>query len=407
MSSVRETPVRFKGFAPDAAIEWIQRLERIFKAMSCCDAQKLAYATYLLEKEAKSWWEFTPRQMEAEGQVILWCTFREKFLRKYFPADLRSRNEMKFLRLEQGNLSVGDYAAKLEELARFCPYSELEADGRSKCSKFESEWVEDDMKADEVVASRSLPPKNFGPQRNFVHRKGKGKAFLEEGKPYSSPMGNRGYIVHGSRTHANTGGSQQHSQSWCNKCDRKHFGDSCPGTTLSCFYCKESGHLKRHCPKLRQSMNAVSAERPRSTGRVFTMSGVEASNVDDLIKGNCMVAGIPLLVLFDSGATHSFVSIECVDRLKLQTESLPFDLVLDLILGMDWLSANHVMLNCADKTVIFGNLDEIFDKVNDMKPLSAKEVRTSCKEGGVVFMLLASLEGIEKPKVEDIPIVRE
>ncbi|KAF1864351.1 hypothetical protein Lal_00022008 [Lupinus albus] len=51
------------------------------------------------------------------------------------------------------------------------------------------------------------------------------------------------------------------------------------------------------------------------------MSGAEASGVDGLIKG------IPLLVLFDSGATHSFVSNECVDRLKMKTESLSFDLV--------------------------------------------------------------------------------
>ncbi|KAF1876964.1 hypothetical protein Lal_00012438 [Lupinus albus] len=35
-------------------------------------------------------------------------------------------------------MSVGEYAAKFEELARFCPYAELEVDGRSKCSKFES-----------------------------------------------------------------------------------------------------------------------------------------------------------------------------------------------------------------------------------------------------------------------------
>ncbi|KAF1879951.1 hypothetical protein Lal_00022074 [Lupinus albus] len=116
------------------------------------------------------------------------------------------------------------------------------------------------------------------------------------------------------------------------------------------------------------------------------MSGAEASGVDGLIKGNCMVASIPLLVLFDSGETHSFVSTECVGRLKLQTQSLPFDLVvstpidvpvLDLILEIDWLSANHVMLNCADKTMVFGNLDEVPDEVNNMKPLSAKEVRTS------------------------------
>ncbi|KAF1887745.1 hypothetical protein Lal_00023752 [Lupinus albus] len=112
--SSRRNPSSFQGgFAPDAAIAWIQRLERIFKAMSCTDAQKLAYATYLLEKEAESWWEFALRQMEAEGQVIMWCTFREKFLRKYFPANLRSQKEMEFLRLEQGNLSVGGLCGQI------------------------------------------------------------------------------------------------------------------------------------------------------------------------------------------------------------------------------------------------------------------------------------------------------
>ncbi|KAF1888312.1 hypothetical protein Lal_00011133 [Lupinus albus] len=111
----RRNPSPFHGgFAPDVAIEWIQRLERIFKGMSCSDAQMLAYATYMLEKEAENWWEFTRCQMEAEGQLILWCTFREKFFRKYFPADMRSQKEMEFLRLEQGNLSVGEYAAKFE-----------------------------------------------------------------------------------------------------------------------------------------------------------------------------------------------------------------------------------------------------------------------------------------------------
>ncbi|KAF1883522.1 hypothetical protein Lal_00014651 [Lupinus albus] len=81
---------------------------------------------------------------------------------------------------------------------------------------------------------------------------------------------------------------------------------------LTCFHCKEVGHIRRYCPKLPQSVNAVRLNVlvPR---RVFTMSGAEVSSTDGLIKGNCMVAGIPLLVLFDSGATHSF--------------SLPFDLV--------------------------------------------------------------------------------
>ncbi|KAF1865887.1 hypothetical protein Lal_00033345 [Lupinus albus] len=67
----RRNPSQFHGgFAPDAAIEWIQGMERIFRAMNCSEAQKLAYDTYMLVTEAENWWEFTRRQMEAEGQLI-------------------------------------------------------------------------------------------------------------------------------------------------------------------------------------------------------------------------------------------------------------------------------------------------------------------------------------------------
>ncbi|KAF1896014.1 hypothetical protein Lal_00033454 [Lupinus albus] len=147
----------------------------------------------MLVKEAENWWEFTQRPMEAEEQAITWEAFKGKFLHKYFPADLKRKKEIKFLRLEQGNMIVGEYAAKYEELARYCPYYELEVDGRSKCAKFVSGlkpklkmmMYEDDMKEEEVATSKSIPPKNFGPQRNFMHRKGKGKSFQEERKLYS------------------------------------------------------------------------------------------------------------------------------------------------------------------------------------------------------------------------------
>ncbi|KAF1898466.1 hypothetical protein Lal_00042161 [Lupinus albus] len=186
---------------------------------------------------------------------------------------------------------------------------------------------DDDMTADEAATPNVIPPKNFGPQRNFSHGKGKGIVFQDERKPYSSPIGSRGYTSHGPRTQVNVGGSRMNSSSLCGKCGRTYVGDLCPVTTLSCFHCKEAGHIRRYCPMLWQSVNVVRVERPRSTDRVFTMSSAEASDVDGLIKGECIVADIPLLVLFDSGATHSFVSVECVDRLKLKTESLPFDLV--------------------------------------------------------------------------------
>jgi len=47
------------------------------------------------------------------------------------------------------------------------------------------------------------------------------------------------------------------------------------------------------------------------------MSGAEASGSGNLVMGSCMIAGSSCFVLYDSGATHSFVSNACVERLGL------------------------------------------------------------------------------------------
>ena len=95
-------------------------------------------------------------------------------------------------------------------------------------------------------------------------------------------------------------------------------------------------------------------------------------------------------MLYDSGATHSFISHDCVGNLRLSISEMPYTLListptgkpvktclcclkcqfcindrayksdliylplfsLDLILGMDWLSANYVMLDCPEKSIV-------------------------------------------------------
>jgi hypothetical protein len=100
---------------------------------------------------------------------------------------------------------------------------------------------------------------------------------------------------------------------------------------------------------------------------------------------------LPLIAIIDTGATHSFISMDCAKRLNLElfvmcgrmvidtpamgsvtTSSVCLkcplnicdkdfegDLVclplsqLDVILGMDWLRANHVCINYFTKVVLF------------------------------------------------------
>ena len=70
---------------------------------------------------------------------------------------------------------------------------------------------------------------------------------------------------------------------------------------------------------------------------------------------------------------------------------------------MDWLSSNHVLLNCFEKSIVF---PESGVSEGDMF-LSANQVEASLREDAQVYMILASMSVETKTPVSDIPLVRE
>ena len=171
------------------------------------------------------------------------------------------------------------------------------------------------------------------------------------------------------------------------------------------------------------------------------MSGFETIAFDNLIEGKCYFQNKLLDVLYDSGATHSFISHACIERLALGVSVLPFDVVvstptdkpittsqiclkcpieiedksfvvdliflplsqLDVVLGMDWLSSNHVLLNCKDKTLTFGSLIP-----NEPSRLSATSVFNSEKMGNVQIYVVLFSSMAEKPStISNLHVVGE
>ena len=55
---------------------------------------------------------------------------------------------------------------------------------------------------------------------------------------------------------------------------------------------------------------------------MYAVTGAEAARSGNLIIGSCVIAGRSLHVLFDSGATHSFVSESRVVELDLPVKEL-------------------------------------------------------------------------------------
>nr|KYP51943.1 hypothetical protein KK1_026153 [Cajanus cajan]KYP55778.1 hypothetical protein KK1_002003 [Cajanus cajan] len=195
----RNKPSYFDGgYNPEKAELWIKEIEKIFRVMNCPDNQKVNYAVFMLVGEAEYWWDSTRRLLEGGRIIITGEVFRAKLFEKYFPNDVRKAKEIEFIQLKQGNMIVGEYAFKFEELGK---YSALfyHPDERMKCIKFEDGLRPELRKAVGILEISNFPilihkcrflegfdhnkdnrPKSFGPQFN--------KRRNNEGKPYDRPQ---------------------------------------------------------------------------------------------------------------------------------------------------------------------------------------------------------------------------
>ena len=166
------------------------------------------------------------------------------------------------------------------------------------------------------------------------------------------------------------------------------------------------------------------------------MIGAEVAENHDRIQGICFIKGKNLNVLYDSHATHLFISNYCVQHLNMSTCFLKASLVvstptndfvitdrvcldcplfienreflvnliclslsqLDVILGMDWLSSNQVLLNCVEKLVIFPNSENLLKSPTNSKsePLMNE----------IQGYLLSSMEIKEEVELKSITIVQ-
>lgn len=73
----------------------------------------------MLSGEAKYQRDNSRQILEAASTEITQENFKWEFLDTYFPDNVRSKEEIKFLELKQANMTMADYAAKLEELSGF------------------------------------------------------------------------------------------------------------------------------------------------------------------------------------------------------------------------------------------------------------------------------------------------
>ena len=94
--------------------------ECIFNYMRLEEHERVACAVYLLEKDGLSWWEITA---QCEGtENISWDRFKTLLRAKYLGEANIDIKVREFIDLQQGRMTVPEYTAKFEELARFSAF---------------------------------------------------------------------------------------------------------------------------------------------------------------------------------------------------------------------------------------------------------------------------------------------
>ncbi|XP_045802292.1 uncharacterized protein LOC123895860 [Trifolium pratense] len=296
---MKQEPPKFNGgHNPDDAYKWLQEIERIFRVMEATDAQKVMMATHRLTDEADFWWDNTRERMIAVGTLMTWNNFKNEFLAKYFPADAMTKKEIEFLKLEQGSMTVAEYARKFEELSRFCPHINAVGAEGSKCVKFEGGLRPEIKKAVGyqeirnfaalVNKSRIYEEDSKASSRYYKASSEKRHADQNRNKPYDkSRVDQEGKQKSANGRETSGGGNSnpsrcfkcgeighhvaecQETKSKCFRCGRLgHMANECRSSTVTCFRCGEPGHTRPQCGKPKRGPDTTPAK-----GKVFALLG--------------------------------------------------------------------------------------------------------------------------------------
>ncbi|KAI0492154.1 hypothetical protein KFK09_019862 [Dendrobium nobile] len=257
-------PPLFKGaVGPQAAEDWIMRVEKIFDSMQCPGNRKVPLAVFMLESEAERWWIGQQRE-KFQGKTnaeITWDEFTAVFRMWFVPPSAQRQMQEAFMRLEQGRKSVMEYEAEFTALARYAAH--LIPTAEEKCYRFLhglnrelrhplvpfrihefSELVERARLIEIDLATPVPRYEDTRRRRDEVRRDDSGRdRDREKRSRYESSRGSASGSVPRSASVVSSGSSGA-----CVHCGKRHAG-RCYLLTGQCFHCGQQGHRAAACPQ--------------------------------------------------------------------------------------------------------------------------------------------------------------
>ncbi|XP_074355987.1 uncharacterized protein LOC141695656 [Apium graveolens] len=369
--------------------------------------------------------------------------------------------QRKFLELKQENMSIAEYEAKFTELSRFVP--QLKATIAEAGSEM-SQKMKQTKKRKFDGRSRSVGGESFPSKfvRGTASQSNRSTGFGGSGSLSVARSGNQTRMSYHSQPRPPLPECKSCGKKYSGQCMQKpvtcfkcgkvgHYATACNQEASKCFQCGKTGHMTKDYPAAApaSSRHSVAASNRVPTARTFNMTVKDAVRNTNIIAGTLLLNSNPANVLFDSGATKSFVSKEFAEKLDLKVEPLkeslqveianqeiipvnqlyancnlelggvryPVDLIpfrlgeFDVILGMDWLSRNHAHIDCKGKKVKLktpsGKNIKIKGQRQTNKFLTIVQTKRLLRQGCEAYLAHVVDTKRETPEIHTIPVVIE
>ncbi|KAA0040368.1 ty3-gypsy retrotransposon protein [Cucumis melo var. makuwa] len=250
-------------------------------------------------------------QKGGDVSKITWEQFKESFYAQFFSANVKYAKQQEFLNLEQGDMTVEQYDAEFDMLSRFASDVVKDKDARTK--KFVR-----GLRLDLQDIVQALRPTTHADALRLAL-----DLSLHERSDPCKATG-RGSTLGQKRKELAAAGRTLRELPICPSCGRVHGGRCLAGSEV-CFRCRQPRYTSDACPwKL---IETTLHQPPTSQSSHSFIFSVFVQHVGLKIEIANQMLDVTLLVL---------------DKQDF-----------DVILGMDWLSANHTSIDCFRKEVVF------------------------------------------------------
>ncbi|XP_057248893.1 uncharacterized protein LOC125498681 [Beta vulgaris subsp. vulgaris] len=389
-------------------------------------------------------------------------------------------------------MGAGEYATVKEVYTRACNAERIE-EKRLAAKKLKSTPAGSTQATEKVDTSGSAGYNKgrggFNKNRNFGNR--------DSGGNYNKGGSSQQY----SKDNQNSTSSRSQPQGqiqrtdrifYCKRCSENHPDKDCDGNLVECNHCGRKGHRAYECfsnprsrnfkPEMSSRNGAQADKRPqngnnsrpalstpgnaapnrnggtanatqghrvdvrRNTGQVHVMNQTEANTNGNVVTDTFSIHSMSVYVLFDSGASHSFVSEPLVKKLGLENSktcdvdiSIPSGVIItcnnlypdvpimcgsttlvanliafplhdfDVILGMDWLSRHKAKIDCEKQKVSVVGPSGVheFYRGSSLKIISALTLKSYLRKGCPMYLCHVHDTSKEEPRIEDVRIANE